>query len=284
MLGSGILDVAIALIFIYFLMSTIASYVNERVASLLNFRSKDLEKGIHNLLNEPGLVEKIMNHPLVRGLAQGKDIPSYLPSSTFALALIQTLGPSALENPTVQKIGLGIIRAKVARMPENSSRDALLSFIDSAEGDPAKVQKQLEDWFNAAMDRVTGVYKRRAQTITFIIAILITGVIGVDTIAIGNQLYRDQALRTAIQGSIDLSKTPDSVQGIVKQLQGYNIPLGWETVPVTTVEWFKKIVGLLITTVAVSLGAPFWFDLLKTFTNPRASGPPPAPPSDEVKK
>jgi hypothetical protein len=279
MLDSGILDVAIALIFIYFLLATIASYVNEQVAALLNWRAKDLKAGIHKLLNEPGLVDRVMNHPLIKGISQGKAGPSYVPASTFALALLQTLGPSALENPMMQKIGLGIIRAKVAKMPETSARDALLAFIDQAEGDPAKVQAQLEEWFNAAMDRVTGVYKRRIQMVTFTIALLISAVLGVDSVAISNTLYRDQAIRTAIQGSIDVTKTPENVQTIIKQLQGYSIPFGWETFdltqPHTLPEWIQRVVGILITTFAVSLGAPFWFDLLKAFSNPRAAGPAP---------
>ena len=275
MLGSGILDVALALFFIFFLLSTISSYINEQIAAILKLRNSNLQKGIQNLLNQPGLVEKVMNHPLITGITQGSSAPSYLPSNTFALALLQTLGPSALENPTVQKIGLGILRAKVSKMPETSSRDALLSLIDSANGDPEKLQKGIEDWFNAAMDRVTGVYKRQMGRITFLTALLITVILGVDTISIGNTLYRDQALRQAIQGSIDVTKTPDGVQTIVKQLQGYNIPLGWEILPITPLDWAKKIAGLLATTFAVSLGASFWFDLLKTFTNPRSSGPPP---------
>lgn len=36
--------------------------------------------------------------------------------------------------------------------------------------------------------------------------------------------------------------------------------------------WLKKILGWLITAFAISLGAPFWFDLLKRVTSIRASG------------
>ncbi len=41
--------------------------------------------------------------------------------------------------------------------------------------------------------------------------------------------------------------------------------------------WILKIVGLLATTFAISLGAPFWFDVLNKFIAFRASGPPPQP-------
>ncbi|MEL7533866.1 MAG: hypothetical protein AAFN10_21305, partial [Bacteroidota bacterium] len=57
-----------------------------------------------------------------------------------------------------------------------------------------------------------------------------------------------------------------------------------------TLSWYlQKLLGLLITALAISLGAPFWFDLLKKFVNVRFTGsqfkgsdqasPPPPPPS-----
>ncbi len=70
-----------------------------------------------------------------------------------------------------------------------------------------------------------------------------------------------------------------------------------QRLPQNTSDWISKIIGLLLTTVAVSLGAPFWFDILKRFTSIRAAGgvsgvtpatmapsvvPAPAPKSDGV--
>lgn len=40
--------------------------------------------------------------------------------------------------------------------------------------------------------------------------------------------------------------------------------------------WLIKIIGWLITGLAVALGAPFWFDLLNKLVNLRGSGPKPA--------
>jgi hypothetical protein len=44
---------------------------------------------------------------------------------------------------------------------------------------------------------------------------------------------------------------------------------GWQQSPMA---WAAKIIGLLITSLAISLGAPFWFDLLSKFMNVRAAG------------
>ena len=39
--------------------------------------------------------------------------------------------------------------------------------------------------------------------------------------------------------------------------------------------WYGKAIGLLITAIAVSLGAPFWFDVLGKIGSLRAAGRPP---------
>ncbi|MFQ6027733.1 MAG: hypothetical protein ACE5Q6_09600, partial [Dehalococcoidia bacterium] len=44
--------------------------------------------------------------------------------------------------------------------------------------------------------------------------------------------------------------------------------------------WLIKLGGILFTAVAVSLGAPFWFDLLNKFVNLRSGGNKPPKASD----
>jgi hypothetical protein len=49
------------------------------------------------------------------------------------------------------------------------------------------------------------------------------------------------------------------------------LPIGWSEFPKRD-QWLTMALGWLITAFAVSLGAPFWFDLLNKFVNVRASG------------
>lgn len=49
-------------------------------------------------------------------------------------------------------------------------------------------------------------------------------------------------------------------------------PTNAQRLPQNTADLVSKIIGLLLTTVAVSLGAPFWFDVLKRITSIRAAG------------
>ena len=51
--------------------------------------------------------------------------------------------------------------------------------------------------------------------------------------------------------------------------------LGWEGVQLrslTTYDLISKILGFILTALAISMGAPFWFDLLKKLVNIRSSG------------
>ncbi|MGH7165695.1 MAG: hypothetical protein ACREIS_09260 [Nitrospiraceae bacterium] len=73
-----------------------------------------------------------------------------------------------------------------------------------------------------------------------------------------------------------------------EELQQLQLPIGWAWSngdprrvpdPHDIRGWFMKVLGLLFTTIAVSLGAPFWFDMLNKLINIRAAGKPPAEPS-----
>lgn len=73
-------------------------------------------------------------------------------------------------------------------------------------------------------------------------------------------------------GSADLQANLDALE---------SFPIGWELdeknrpdLPDTFVEWLGKMLGWLVTVAAVSLGAPFWFDLLSKVARLRAAGNP----------
>jgi hypothetical protein len=56
------------------------------------------------------------------------------------------------------------------------------------------------------------------------------------------------------------------------------LPLGWSYAPPQTpLDVLSKIIGIVLTGFALSLGAPFWFDLLSKFMNIRGTGPKPEP-------
>ena len=104
MFGSSILEVGAGLALIYLLLSLVCSATAELIESFLKKRARDLERGIRELLSDKsgdGYVAKLYNHPLIYSLHQGeyrpgglhKNLPSYIPSRNFALALMDVVAP-----------------------------------------------------------------------------------------------------------------------------------------------------------------------------------------------
>jgi len=170
----------------------------------------------------------------------------------------------------------------------------LLALIDDAEDDITKFRSNMETWFNDAMARVSGWYKRKTQLIIFFLATVVTVLSNADTIQIVRTLSNDSALREALVAQAqefakqDANKTlipsqtlqplqspSERIKQTMSELGKLGIPLAWDVMPKGT-EWVGKVFGLLLTVCALSLGAPFWFDMLKKVVNIRAAGTSPA--------
>lgn len=275
MFGSNVLEIAIGLVFVYLLLSLLCATINEQViARFFALRAKTLEEGITNMLaNSQGkeLVNQLYENPLIKGLSQNAASnkprkPSYIPADTFAVALMSTEVVQAYKNNPAAA--------------NNSIPEALKLLINNTKNDPTKVLADIETWYNETMDRVSGWYKRRVQLIIFALGFVIAVGLNVDTISIITTLSNDSAIRSTIvsaaQGSAN-SPTNANLAMLLKSIEQVQPVVGWSTstLPADVWAWILKIVGLLATTFAVSLGAPFWFDLLNKFMGFRSSGPPP---------
>lgn len=330
MFDSVVLDIAIGLIFVFLATSLAITAGNELLASLFEWRSKDLTAGLRMLTGAPAsgktsihagpdVVRAIYQHPIIRCLhddaidASGRNAPSYIPSNLFATALLDLALRPADKTKQIARARVEEIRSTIeARRGELGDRvtDALLTFVNHAESDSRtalghveKLQHDVEVWFNAGMDRVSTIYKRRAQMFCMLLALFFVTALNLDSIRITRALSNDPVLRAAlieqatatakqeaprapatveVQATLAMSGTAlgfSQVQADVGTVTQLGIPLGWEgNAPRPEVSWWlSKVFGLLITALAASLGAPFWFDVLKKVTNLRK--PPAARPA-----
>jgi hypothetical protein len=53
---------------------------------------------------------------------------------------------------------------------------------------------------------------------------------------------------------------------------GHVLGWSWQSLPASGGQWLDRIFGWLLSIIAISLGAPFWFDLLNRFMRIRSSG------------
>lgn len=231
--------------------------------------------------------------------------PSYLKSKTFVNTLLDTLGFAFSD-----KADLSVLKKKLN--PKNETHKILINLIDQADNKVDKFKASVEEWYNETMERVSGWYKRRIQLITVITGVLIAFVLNVNTIEIAKVLGTDEDARVAMvqaasgyvtnlnntRDTTSAQKSIEEINADVKELiqesnnvqSVMNLPYPSFKKGESSVTFWSYIIGCLATAIALSLGSPFWFDLLNKFVQMRGSGtqeksaksnnPPPKKPAD----
>jgi hypothetical protein len=300
MAGLPVLDVAIGLVFVYLLLALICTTVNEIIATLTKRRPFFLDKGVSQMLGTKELKREVYKHPLVRSLADSdKACPSYIPAENFSLALRDVLTGEGKSPNDLQAL-----KSNLSAKGNMEFRTAITALRFNAEDDPQQFDREVQRWFENNMQRVSGWYKRRAQWWSLGLAVLLTLAFNADTVRIAQKLWTDPVLRASVvQAAAERSRmerpadvlpmvvytdpdNPDqgepveiknpltaTEQVVMGQLVGWSV----ESLPKGKSFWWwvSWILGLSITALAVSMGAPFWFDTLNRFMNARNAGRPP---------
>ncbi len=232
-------------------------------------------------------------------IRQRGNLPAYIPAGNFARAFLDLVvrGPIGGAGPaTGEAVTVRALSARAQAMPDSRTRRALLSALDGAEDDLGRVRWAIERWFDSCMERVSGWYKRRTQVILFGIGLLAAGVMNVDAFSVGKALFEDKALRDGAVAQA-ASLLPPGTGGLSQQaregftalrdeLAQIRFPCGWGNPPPQRLRHpgaggkpgplapgavLQMLIGWTVTAFAVTLGAPFWFDLLNRFTVARST-------------
>ena len=269
MLDSPIVDVAMGLVFFYVTLSLVCSSIQEIIASLLGLRSRNLRKGIGNLIGNE-YAEAMYDHPLIKGLRKPKKLPSYIKPDIFSTALIDMISRDKTDENAIDTAAEDV-RALIAKIDANNpTRELLISLVDKAHPTVEDLRERLADWFDAGMDRVAGWYKRQVKYCLIVVAAVVTVAVNADSIRMVEQLWQDDALRAAIVSAAEQAATHGDLAAVGERTALRAFPIGYaDSFPGITLQTF---VGWLLTIAAISLGAPFWFDLLSKISHLRASG------------
>jgi hypothetical protein len=299
MLGTPIVSVALGIIFIYLILSLFTTAVNEAVATLVSRRAKFFEKWLKRVLGNPDEVDAFFSQPMIRTLWDGNRKPAYLQASAFAHGL---LGRAV----TAQ----GTVAHTVDQIHNEHLRKVLADVAGSATAQLSTAREALEAWFDMAMDRVSGWYKRRTHLWVWVIALAAAFGLNADTLLIARTLWSDPVTREAVAAQADAYakahpdlEQPDVEKAVAKirDLNDLRFPIGWtravkgckatkitdttvvcdpRAMPRSVPGKALRLAGLFVTAAALTLGAPFWFDLLSKVTRIRAAG---ANPDDKPK-
>lgn len=303
----AILDLVIGLIFIYFLLSLACSAVQEIISSILRLRPKVLNRWIRDTFSKGNIGEAILKHKLIDGLTAKGRMAAYIPSDKFSRVLLDIIHHRQFgDKPyTIDSLRQAITATDLL---DADFKRSLLQSIAEAQGEVTRVRYEVQAWFDQAMERVSGTYKKKVQTIILCISVVLTGLLNADTIELARYLYENPSVRQSLADRAEqiahdstyrelvnkikqaeqdtlrpwknakeavenINKNVAQLKTIKAELDATRLPLGWKNKPQN---WIIKILGLMFTALAVSLGAPFWFDMLNKLVNLRSVGKKPA--------
>lgn len=316
-----VFQVMVGLMLAYLLLSLITSAVQEILASISKARGRNLLMGLRTLLADGStqgasiskltalafphgassgaslLYQKVSGHPLVGNLSPSR-LASYVPPRNFALAVIDVLRSNTPQSlPLFAQIEHGM-----AALPDGPAKQCINVFLTDAVGDIELLKQNLAGWYNDAMDRTSGLYKRFSLYFALAFGVLLAVAFNVDSICIVSALWHNPATAASVvqaaqaqvaqaaakqptnqspaatQPSANQPSLTQPLQDALNQLISSPLPIGWPAEDLTE-PWFIRMIGWLITAIAVSVGAPFWFDALSAFLNIRGSGPAPLRPT-----
>lgn len=296
-------NIAIGLIFIYLILSLLASEIQEIIAALLELRAKRLKDGIKTLLGaDSSLIDKLYEHTLIKTLnhqtwsrywvrprqnsvAIG---PSYIPAKTFTDALIEIAFSNEISKPqsllSIQEI-IDEIEKSTLLSPKLKTDLSMLALRSHGKVDAFK--QEIENWFDSSMQRASGVYKRDVKAFSILIGFLIAMLTNADTIHIVNRLSKEKVVNNVVssyvlelQNNCSNKHMFESKSCIIdnvdnQDLTKLSLPIGWQSYDFqfqSIGQSFSKLIGWVLTGIAISMGSSFWFDVLNKFINVRYTG------------
>lgn len=345
-LGS-VINIGLGLAFTFFLLSLIASALQEMLAGICNWRGTYLAKALDVILSNdpdmtfgwygvrdwltahftpaagmtehqqqrrsaqmPGLwfrpppdaaamvpqtpaekrlsdmLAEIKSHPLIKNVPSS--LPAYISGKTFAVVLLSVLRDGSHYSLFAQ------VDATIRAMPEGDLKTTLATFLVDSGQDLDKFRASIETWFDGAMDRLSGIYKRVSQYALLIIGAILAVGLNVNAVHLASVLWTmDPATLAALADMAAQAKAPapqsfSDLTATLDQLQNLGLPIGWPHAPnwaglfsmaywKTHIPYFvaHHLAGWAVTAAAVSFGAPFWFELIQKLVNLRSAGPKP---------
>lgn len=128
--------------------------------------------------------------------------------------------------------------------------------VQQQEARLAKARTEVELWFNDAMDRLSGAYKRKAQAMAFLIGLVLAIILNIDSIELARHLWREPAVRQVLAANAEKfveenptlpkpgeKNPPDVVKDLQVQFASLNLPVGWNLKSYTgdkTVKFFAS--------------------------------------------
>jgi hypothetical protein len=239
--------------------------------------------------------------------------PTYIASALFSRVLFATLAEEQ------GKDGVSLPQL-IRNLPPSDLQRRLQAIVVGAGNDAQACALAIEQWYDGTMDRINGFYKKNTQWMLLTLGIILAVICNANLFTITEKLWTSEDARAALNATAQMYSCKDGAKcnsdynqarsQIADQLENY-LPLGyhgaglraywggigsgiaargrewkrsdshWHAWPEPLGDWLYHLAGWGLTGIAVSLGAPFWFDAVNKLINIRLAGdkPPRASPA-----
>lgn len=291
------LDVLIGLAVIMLALSMAVTMLTQFLTTAVNSRGRHLKRGLSDLLGQldPSLGKKVadevasavLTNPLVSNtfgglgsvvhrdeftklllhLADGSN-PS-LTAGTRQI-LLQALQANGIKDPvaTLTSVRATALQLEATNPQLGADARQALALLHEAKSD---LVGKVNNWFDQTMDRVAMRFTATTRAVTFVAAALVAIGLQVDTVDLVNRLSADDVLRNAFvqQASSLRSETPSATDADrERQYLAFLAEKGLISIPPLSYAGWRthlagiNLFGVLITSLLLSLGAPFWYNAL----------------------
>jgi len=295
-----------------------ASFTARRAASLEDaivkmFASEDLA---NKFFNHPLIQNISFSVPRTwwRRNASQQPRPVYISSTLFSRVLFATLAEyhNVAGGVTLPEL--------IRNLPPSPLQKQLQAVVVGAGDNAQACALAIERWYDGTMDRINGLYKKNTQATLLTLGVLLAVICNANLFTITEKLWTSDDARAALNASAQIYTCKDggncpypnyevARQRMSDDLENY-LPVGyhgkgvraywgsiwngikarghqlkhsdprWHAWPQPLGDWLYHLAGWGLTGIAVSLGAPFWFDAVNKLINLRLAGekPPRAEP------
>ncbi len=226
-------------------------------------------------------------NPITASATAWRAASEHPPHADAALALNEGLA-NGIDNLSAGLDGR-LVTALVEMTEDTPLGSAVATAVRRAGGRLDQTLDEINTWFDTYMNQLSAMYRLAARRILFVAGMALAVLLNVDAIDLVDDLRQDADNRTALVAAADATSAcaeDDLVacaQDVKRELgsndTAISMPvLGTYVSPIDALGLggseaedhpASVVAGWLLTGLAVSLGAPFWFDLMKRLSGAR---------------
>ncbi len=295
---SQVLEVAIGLVLVYYVLGSIVSWFTKLILEMQETRGKVLEEYLRKIAGDKTV--DLTALPQIKALQPIRyQSPLAVFSSNTVAKKLEKVPVATLVDSFFDLTGLtgrpdadaAQLRELIHALPESEGKQAMLKWIHQGVTSVNTLRARTHAYFSGLLDQAASKFKAHARSFVISISILLTLLLGTDSIQLAKDLWVNAELRmlTAGQAQVILEQGAETldIKAIIDALSQFSIvKFGWWQLKgalpenASALDWagfiFLKLLGLGITAIAVSQGSSFWYDLLKKLT--ASPGKPSTPP------